>query len=508
MQKRIWINLLAWGLAVTTCSGAADLVGNWSSVSAARTTSSGFTLSVQKSGANYSCFIDSYDLDFVDYYASHTTFNPATLQFHMDWSAPGGFSFDGFLSADGNTLNCFLSNAFGIFPLAVPRQPGLADFSAGSYTNADGVLPYRLFVPANYQSTNKYPLVMFLHGVGERGTDNMVQVTTTIGFLNFISQSNQAAHPCLLVAPQCPTNNDAVWADAIRRTQLLGLLTNLETRFSIDLDRIYITGLSMGGVGSWDQITHGPTVYAAAVPMSGGGDLTLAPAIKDVPAWNFHAVNDSIADVNFSRFMVNAIRFAGGNPIYTEYATGDHPIWSIAYYTPGLVDWVMAQRRGQPLAGFLHATFATGTTNLTLTGTAGDATAAVFGLNAYNVQTAAFSLVTGTANWTASNVPLLPGTTNRIIVMAFGTSWSSILGGNTSFSTSLLVNQVATPITMTISPSGPNVSLGWTGGAPPYVVQQRTNLTMGAWQNVQTNAGNTTLLPRIAPTTFYRVQGQ
>src|SRR5262249_47994115 len=177
--------------------------------------------------------------------------------------------------------------------------------------------------------------------------------------------------------------NDANWADAIRHTQLLGLLTNLESQYSLDTNRIYITGLSMGGIGTWDQITHTPSLYAAAVPMSAAGDITLAPLITAVPVWNFHAVNDSIVDVNFSRLMINSIRLAGGNPIYTEYATGDHPIWPIAYYTPSLVDWVMAQRRNQPLSGFLqatitspttNATYATGATNVTISGTSGDST--------------------------------------------------------------------------------------------------------------------------------------
>src|SRR5262249_39546406 len=212
--------------------------------------------------------------------------------------------------------------------------------------------------------------------------------------------------------------NDANWADAIRHTQLLGLLTNLESQYSLDTNRLYITGLSMGGIGTWDQITHSPSRYAAAVPMSGAGDITLAASITAVPVWNFHSANDSIVDVNFSRLMVNSMRLAGGNPIYTEYATGDHPIWPVAYYTPSLVDWVMAQHRGQPLSGFLQATvvspttnvaFVTGAANVTLAGTAGDATAAVFGLNAYNVQTAAFGAVTGTTNWLAANVPLQSG---------------------------------------------------------------------------------------------------
>lgn len=504
-------------LAARPAGAAVDLAGNWSAVTFSSTGTSGFTLSVQKSGANYSCFIDDYDLDFVDYFASHATFNPATLQFHLDWAAPGSFSFDGFVSADGNMLNCVLSNAFGLFPMAIPRQPSAADCLAAVYTNADGPLPYRLFVPTNYLGTNKYPLVIFLHGVGERGTDNVVQLSANIGVLSFISQSNQAAHPCLLVAPQCPTNDDASWIDDIRRGQLSGLLTNLEARYSLDTNRIYITGLSMGGLGTWDQITQNPNLYAAAVPMSGAGDLTLAPLITNVPIWNFHSVNDSVVDVTFSRLMVGAVRSAGGNPIYTEYATGDHPIWPIAYYTPSLVDWVMTQRRGQPPGGFLEATitspttnanYATGATNVTLSGTTGDATAAVFGLNAYNVQTGVLSPVSGTTNWTATNLLVQPGATNRLLITAFGTSWSAILGGNTSFSRSLQVAQVAAPIMMTILKNSQGVLLSWSGGVPPYTIQQRTNLSSGSWLGVKATNGTSVTLPLAAPADFYRIQGQ
>lgn len=282
-------------------------------------------------------------------------------------------------------------------------------------------------------------------------------------------------------------------------------------QYHIDTNRIYVTGLSLGGFGAWDQITQNPSLYAAAVPLSGGGDPSLAPLITSVPVWNFHSANDSVVNVLFSREMITAVRLAGGNPIYTEYATGDHPIWSIGYYTPGLVDWVFAQKRGQPLNGFLQTTFTsptTGATNVTLAGVCGDASAAVSGLNAYNVQTAAFSTVTGATNWTAPNIPLQPDATNRIVVTAVGTSWSAILGGSTSFNNSLLVTQVAAPIELTIARNRGSLLLSWSGGVPPYVIQQRFSLTAGERQNFQTTNGASLLLPLIVPSAFYRVQGQ
>src|SRR5688572_5797919 len=146
----------------------------------------------------------------------------------------------------------------------------VSDFNARIYTNALlGKLPYRLFIPRGYESSTKYPLVLFLHGSGQSGTDNGAQFQVASPLV-FVSTANQTNYPCFMVAPQCPTTRD--WINPVMVEGVLELLTTLQTEFSLDPNRVYITGLSMGGYGTWALITRDPGRFAAAVPMSGGGD--------------------------------------------------------------------------------------------------------------------------------------------------------------------------------------------------------------------------------------------
>jgi len=159
-------------------------------------------------------------------------------------------------------------------------------------------------------------VVLFLHGAGESGTDNRLQLTGQTGELVFASETNQLKYPSFMVAPQCLLNG--AWADSIRRAQVLGLMKALQSEFNIDSNRLYITGLSLGGIGSWDYISQSPGMYAAAIPMSGNGDTSRAASISQVPIWDFHAANDGTVNVSGSRTMIGAIRRAGGNPIYNR----------------------------------------------------------------------------------------------------------------------------------------------------------------------------------------------
>src|SRR5262249_19709221 len=114
-------------------------------------------------------------------------------------------------------------------------------------------------------------------------------------------------------------------------------------QYNIDPSRLYLTGLSMGGYGAWDLSLRHPRLYAAIVPMSGAGDPTLATTLVSTPAWAFHGAKDGVVPVSGSRDMVQAIRVAGGSPLYTEYAKAGHIIWDTAYSTPDLVAWTLAQ---------------------------------------------------------------------------------------------------------------------------------------------------------------------
>jgi predicted esterase len=207
-------------------------------------------------------------------------------------------------------------------------------------------LPYRMARPTGYDPAKKYPLVVFLHGSGESGTDNKLQVSKHIGVPQggsvFTLPANQAMYPTFFVAPQAPLPGVAGWM-GIPGQAVLKLIASLERQFSIDATRLYLTGLSMGGYGTWALIEGNPKLFAAAVPMSGGGDTSKAASIAQLPIWDFHGTIDPLVPVQQSRDMIAALMAAGGHPKYTEYPNGQHDIWDTAYTEPALLPWIFAQ---------------------------------------------------------------------------------------------------------------------------------------------------------------------
>jgi len=226
------------------------------------------------------------------------------------------------------------------------------------YSNpSGGSLPYRLFVPAKYDRQQKYPLVVFFHGAGERGTDNSRQLVHA-QVLRFISDEVQAKHPCFLIAPQCPERHRWVEVDWSKPTPpqmpeqpsvpmglTLELLDSLQKEFSIDTDRIYVTGLSMGGFGTYDLVMRRPNLIAAAIPVCGGGDTSHAKQVANISFWFFHGDADGVVPVVLSRLMAEALKEAGASPKYTEYPGVGHDAWRKAYLEPDLVEWLFSQSR-------------------------------------------------------------------------------------------------------------------------------------------------------------------
>lgn len=217
-------------------------------------------------------------------------------------------------------------------------------------------LNYRLLKPEAVEPGKKYPLVIFLHGAGERGEDNTKQLVH--GITDFAKPENRKAHPCFLIAPQCPEFRRWVevdWSSA-SHTQptnpsepaglVLDLLAQLTRELPIDTKRLYITGLSMGGYGTWDLIARRPDLFAAAAPICGGGDEATAARIAKIPIWVFHGAKDTAVKPERSRNMVAAIEKAGGKPRYTEYPNEGHLSWIPAYRDPQLHQWLFAQQRG------------------------------------------------------------------------------------------------------------------------------------------------------------------
>jgi predicted peptidase len=217
-------------------------------------------------------------------------------------------------------------------------------------------LPYRLFVPAACTVEQPCGLLLFLHGAGERGDDNRAQLGNDA--LAFTRPDVQHGTPTIVVYPQCPLDMqwvDAAWAHGSYRlaetpisrplATALRLLAWLQTKYPVDPHRLLVTGLSMGGYGTWDIMARHPTLFAGALALCGGGDPTQAAAMRDVPIWAFHGDHDPAVPVRGSRLMIQALREAGGSPRYTEVAGHGHDVWTIAYRDVEVVRWLLAQRR-------------------------------------------------------------------------------------------------------------------------------------------------------------------
>ncbi len=222
-------------------------------------------------------------------------------------------------------------------------------------SEAGDTLNYRIFMPEKTDSTGMHPLVLFLHGAGERGSDNKAQLTW--GVWRFVEDSVQQEHPSIVVAPQAPQEQywgRLDWRESLKMPEepakpmqlALQLVEKLKQEFKVDSSRLYITGLSMGGFGTWDVVSRYPDMFAAAAPVCGGGDVTKAHLLADLPIWNFHGTLDDVVPPRLSRDMIEAIRYAGGKPGYSEYPDTGHDSWIKAYNEPSLVDWLFSHRNG------------------------------------------------------------------------------------------------------------------------------------------------------------------
>lgn len=242
-----------------------------------------------------------------------------------------------------------------LLALAVPARAG---FEAQMFEDGQGgKWPYRLLSPKDYDAKKKYPLVLFLHGAGESGSDNGLQLKNVVRA--FEHPSNMDKFPCFVVAPQNPQNMkwaDVNWGDPSHTmakdptpslAAALKICDAVIKEHSIDRGRIYCVGLSMGGYGTWDALMRRPDFFAAAVPICGGADDTKAGLIKHIPVWVFHGAMDPTVPVIRSRNIVQALKDAGANPEpkYTEFPGVNHKSWGPAFATPGLFDWLFAQKR-------------------------------------------------------------------------------------------------------------------------------------------------------------------
>lgn len=230
-------------------------------------------------------------------------------------------------------------------------------FKARYLKDAQGeILPYRILSPEKLKKDKKYPLVLFFHGSGERGNDNFSQLKW--GVRHFATKKIRRHFPAYVVAPQCPQNSQ--WVNInydnfpvhlpLRPSHYIALsielIQFLEQKYPIDPNRIYVMGISSGGYAVWAAIERRPNLFAAAVPIAGGGDPQKANLIAHMPIWAFEGNNDHEVPRKFMDSMIKAIRKDGGKPRYTVYPrTGHTETWIKAFNDHKLYRWLFHQRK-------------------------------------------------------------------------------------------------------------------------------------------------------------------
>ena len=252
------------------------------------------------------------------------------------------------------THTILLAAIFLLMQSPIIAQP--ERFSKNQYIHGKDTLSYRLLFP-DADTLRKYPLVIFLHGSGERGTDNEVQLKW--GVQNFATDKNMVQHPAIVIAPQCPPGQ--TWSNTKRTPNstamellpapskpmqlLIELINQTIKTLPVDTSRIYITGLSMGGYGTFDAIERYPSLFAAAVPVCGGGDVSKAILIARLPIWMFHGAEDPAVNVANSVDMNAALIKAGAHPGLTIYPETGHFSWLAAYSDEHMIEWLFRQHK-------------------------------------------------------------------------------------------------------------------------------------------------------------------
>jgi predicted peptidase len=197
-------------------------------------------------------------------------------------------------------------------------------------------MKYLLYLPKAYDSQETWPLLLFLHGAGERGSD--IELVKKHGPPKLIAMGKDL--PFIVVSPQCPKGR---WWEA---SELSALLDEIGAKYKVDTDRVYVTGLSMGGFGTWRLAFYSPERFAAIAPICGGGEEKhWAQRIAPIPTWVFHGAKDTAVPLERSERMVAALKKAGGHPKLTVYPDAGHDSWTQTYNNPEFYAWLLEQRR-------------------------------------------------------------------------------------------------------------------------------------------------------------------
>ncbi len=254
----------------------------------------------------------------------------------------------------------FLVSSF--FIILVSSAQDLSLLQKKEYISNGHTLPYRILYPENYDKTKKYPLILFLHGAGERGNDNEKQLIH--GAKLFLNEENRRNFPAIVVFPQCP--QESFWAvikvDTTKRPREIGfdynatanwplaaaneLVKQLAKDEAVNSKRIYITGLSMGGMGTFESVFRYPDMYAAAMPICGGADvMSYDKRVKKTSFWVFHGAADPVVNVKLSRDMVSRLKALKVKVDYSEYPGVNHNSWDNAFAEPTYLSWMFSHKR-------------------------------------------------------------------------------------------------------------------------------------------------------------------
>lgn len=222
--------------------------------------------------------------------------------------------------------------------MAQPAKTGFIQkkfqFSGGATSD------YLVFIPHNYDGSKEVPVILFLHGSGE--TKGGKGQPGNVGIGPYI-RKHEKTFPFLVIIPQAEEKG---WRPkGVNGELAMGVLDKTLQEYKTDARRVYLTGLSMGGIGTWTFAVAEPERWAAIVPICGIGNPEKAEKIKDIPCWAFHGAADPVIPVAKSREMVAALKNAGGSPKYTEYPKVQHNCWDQAYATPALWKWLADQKR-------------------------------------------------------------------------------------------------------------------------------------------------------------------
>lgn len=201
--------------------------------------------------------------------------------------------------------------------------------------NVKVTMKYLLYLPKDYGPKDSWPLMLFLHGAGERGAN--LELVKKHGPPKLVEAGKEL--PFIVVSPQCPQGR---WWEPM---ELATLLDEIVEKHKVDKDRIYVTGLSMGGFGTWTLAAYQPKRFAAIVPICGGGEPFATMLLAHVPAWVFHGAKDPVVPLERSQKMVDAMKKFGGNVKLTVYPEAGHDSWTETYANPQLYEWLLQQKR-------------------------------------------------------------------------------------------------------------------------------------------------------------------